>query len=98
MNCFRASCLVVCLVFPFAARAQDHGHSYPPQDAATHDKFYATWYMPDNPVQALAAVQAQKNWWTSYYSCIRAIGTAHGPLSPRGLISIVAEHKDAKGG
>ncbi len=52
MNCFRASCLVVCLAFPFAAKAQDHGHNHPPQDAAIHEKFYSTWYMPDNPAKS----------------------------------------------
>jgi hypothetical protein len=30
-----------------SAQAQNHHH--PPQDAAVHEKFYSTWYMPDNP-------------------------------------------------
>ena len=29
-------------------QAQTH-HHHPPQDAAVHEKFYSTWYMPDNP-------------------------------------------------
>ncbi len=29
------------------ALAQEHHH--PPQDEALHEKFYSTWYMPDNP-------------------------------------------------
>ena len=24
-------------------------HRHPPQDEALHEKFYSTWYMPDNP-------------------------------------------------
>jgi hypothetical protein len=30
-----------------SAQAQHHGH--PPQDLAVHEKFYSTWYMPDDP-------------------------------------------------
>jgi hypothetical protein len=36
------------LAFPFGkALAQEHRH--PPQDEPLHEKFYSTWYMPDNP-------------------------------------------------
>jgi hypothetical protein len=28
-------------------RAQDHQH--PPQDVELHEKFYSTWFMPDQP-------------------------------------------------
>jgi hypothetical protein len=31
--------------------AQDHRH-HPPQDVALHEKFYSTWYMPDNPTKS----------------------------------------------
>ena len=24
-------------------------HSHPPQDEEAHERFYSTWYMPDNP-------------------------------------------------
>ena len=30
-----------------SAAAQEHGH--PAQDEAVHEKFYSTWYMPDDP-------------------------------------------------
>jgi hypothetical protein len=29
--------------------ASAQGHNHPPQDADLHEKFYSTWYMPDNP-------------------------------------------------
>jgi hypothetical protein len=32
-----------------AAAQQRHEHRHPPQDAQLHEKFYSTWYMPDNP-------------------------------------------------
>jgi hypothetical protein len=32
-------------VSPAAAQ----GHNHPPQDAELHERFYSTWYMPDNP-------------------------------------------------
>jgi hypothetical protein len=35
------------LVSVQTAQAQHHGH--PPRDLAVHEKFYSTWYMPDNP-------------------------------------------------
>jgi hypothetical protein len=69
MNCFRASCLVVCLACPLAAKAQDHGHTHPPQDAAVHEKFYSTWYMPDNPTKSCCNKQ------DCYPTEIKYIGT-----------------------
>ena len=27
-------------------------HRHPPQDEALHEKFYSTWYMPDNPTKS----------------------------------------------
>jgi len=27
-------------------------HRHPPQDEALHEKFYSTWYMPDNPARS----------------------------------------------
>jgi hypothetical protein len=36
------------LAFPLRkALAQEHRH--PPQDQPLHERFYSTWYMPDNP-------------------------------------------------
>jgi hypothetical protein len=34
------------------ARADDAGHFHPPQDASLHEKFYSTWYMPDEPAKS----------------------------------------------
>jgi hypothetical protein len=33
------------------ANAQEHRH-HPPQDMALHEKFYSTWYMPDQPTKS----------------------------------------------
>jgi hypothetical protein len=38
---------VAAMISVQTARAQHHGH--PPQDLAVHEKFYSTWYMPDDP-------------------------------------------------
>jgi hypothetical protein len=35
--------VIVFVVSPAAAQ-----HRHPPQDEALHEKFYSTWYMPDN--------------------------------------------------
>jgi hypothetical protein len=35
------------LGLPLPANAQEHHH--PPQDVQLHEKFYSTWYMPDQP-------------------------------------------------
>src|SRR5262245_64965672 len=40
--CLAAAALVF-LASPAAAQ-----HQHPPQDQALHEKFYSTWYMPDN--------------------------------------------------
>jgi hypothetical protein len=36
------------LLLPCNAIAQEHRH-HPPQDMALHEKFYSTWFMPDQP-------------------------------------------------
>jgi hypothetical protein len=42
----------IIFLFPLAlavpADAQEH-RSHPPADMALHEKFYSTWYMPDQP-------------------------------------------------
>jgi hypothetical protein len=42
--------LVVGLVLVASTAAAQHRH--PPQDEALHEKFYSTWYMPDNPAMS----------------------------------------------
>jgi hypothetical protein len=44
------ACLTVGLVFVASTAAAQHRH--PPQDEALHEKFYSTWYMPDNPTSS----------------------------------------------
>jgi hypothetical protein len=39
---------VLALLLSPAAAEQHH----PPQDADLHEKFYSTWYMPDNPIRS----------------------------------------------
>lgn len=34
------------------ALGQDGSHQHPPQDEPLHEKFYSTWYMPDNPARS----------------------------------------------
>lgn len=40
--------LLLALCLP--ANAQEHNH--PPQDVPLHEKFYSTWYMPDEPTKS----------------------------------------------
>jgi hypothetical protein len=64
---------VIAIAIGFTAAAQDHHH--PPQDAAIHDRFYATWMMPDNPSRSCCnkmdcyspAAVAHRNgfWWAT---------------------------------
>jgi hypothetical protein len=35
---------------PLKVHAQEHHH--PPQDVQLHEKFYSTWYMPDQPTKS----------------------------------------------
>src|SRR5256885_15133467 len=43
----RLACAGAAILFmPSAAVAQ---HRHPPQDEALHEKFYSSWYMPDDP-------------------------------------------------
>lgn len=43
----KALLILVALMFPTATFAQTHNH--PVQDVPLHEKFYSTWYMPDEP-------------------------------------------------
>src|SRR5438128_10204 len=54
----------------FVAVAQDHHH--PPQDEPIDEKFYSTWFMPDNPSRSCCnkadcyptiARFKDKQWW-----------------------------------
>jgi hypothetical protein len=38
--------------FILAASTATAQHRHPPQDQALHEKFYSTWYMPDNPARS----------------------------------------------
>jgi hypothetical protein len=38
---------ILAALFIGNVKAQEHHH--PPQDQATHEKFYSTWMMPDAP-------------------------------------------------
>src|SRR5262245_10851636 len=46
----RYACLAAGLVLVGSTAAAQHHH--PPQDEALHEKFYSTWYMPDNPARS----------------------------------------------
>ena len=50
MSVSRYVLALVLLLAPTQAYTQDHHH--PPQDVALHEKFYMTWYMPDNPTKS----------------------------------------------
>jgi hypothetical protein len=40
--------LAIGIAFLVSTAAAQHRH-HPPEDEALHEKFYSTWYMPDNP-------------------------------------------------
>jgi hypothetical protein len=46
----KLTCLAVGLALFVSSAAAQHRH--PPQDEALHEKFYSTWYMPDNPARS----------------------------------------------
>src|SRR4051795_6195216 len=50
MRVFYTLCFVGALCLPLPANAQEHHH--PPQDVQLHEKFYSTWYMPDQPTKS----------------------------------------------
>ena len=50
MRIFYALCFVGVLGLPLTVHAQEHHH--PPQDVQLHEKFYSTWYMPDQPTKS----------------------------------------------
>jgi hypothetical protein len=53
VSLYRAFFFFACLSVSLPAKAQDHSHhNHPPQDVALHEKFYSTWYMPDNPAKS----------------------------------------------
>jgi hypothetical protein len=56
------------LGFTFAVKAQEHHH--PPQDVQLHEKFYSTWYMPDNPSKSCCNKQ------DCYPTEIKYVGTS----------------------
>ena len=46
----RRAYLTIAFVLVVSTAAAQHRH--PPEDVALHEKFYSTWYMPDNPVRS----------------------------------------------
>jgi hypothetical protein len=50
MRIIYALCFVGALGLPLTAHAQEHHH--PPQDVQLHEKFYSTWYRPDQPTKS----------------------------------------------
>jgi hypothetical protein len=46
----KLACYATGLVFVVSTAAAQHHH--PPQDELLHEKFYSTWYMPDDPVKS----------------------------------------------
>ena len=44
---FAMVAVLALLLSPAAAQ-----HHHPPQDADLHERFYSTWYMPDNPIRS----------------------------------------------
>jgi hypothetical protein len=49
MHC-RLACFTL-IVSALAANAQEH-RAHPATDMALHEKFYSTWYMPDQPTRS----------------------------------------------
>lgn len=43
--------LLVLPSFASIAQAQEHRH-HPPEDMPIHERFYSTWYMPDQPTKS----------------------------------------------
>jgi hypothetical protein len=43
--------LLVLPSFASTAQAQEHRH-HPPEDMPIHERFYSTWYMPDQPTKS----------------------------------------------
>jgi hypothetical protein len=50
MSFLRVLLLIAFFGATFAARAQEHHH--PAADVPLHEKFYSTWYMPDQPLKS----------------------------------------------
>jgi hypothetical protein len=46
----RHTLVVAALALLLSPAAAQHHH--PPQDAQLHERFYSTWYMPDNPARS----------------------------------------------
>jgi hypothetical protein len=44
------ACVAAVIMLAVSPAAAQHRH--PPQDEALHEKFYSTWYMPDNPAKS----------------------------------------------
>src|SRR3954466_1515301 len=49
-KCMRLQYGAAAILFIASSAVAQHRH--PPQDVALHEKFYSTWYMPDNPTKS----------------------------------------------
>ena len=67
MRVFYTLCFVGLLGLPLPTHAQEHHH--PPQDVQLHEKFYSTWYMPDQPTKSCCNKQ------DCYPTEIKRVGT-----------------------
>ena len=58
------------VALPLSPAAAQHHHHHPSQDADLHEKFYNTWYMPDNPSRSCC------NKADCYPTEIKMVGTS----------------------
>jgi hypothetical protein len=81
---FAVAAVLGLLVSP--AAAQHHNH--PPQDTDLHEKFYSTWYMPDNPIRSCC------NKADCYPTEIKMVGTSiYARRREDGKYILVPAHK-----
>ena len=84
MRIFAVAAVLGLLVSP--AAAQHHNH--PPQDTDLHEKFYSTWYMPDNPIRSCC------NRADCYPTEIKMVGTSiYAKRREDGKYILVPAHK-----
>ena len=50
LNRVRLACLMAAILCTASSATGQHFH--PPQDEPLHERFYSTWYMPDDPAKS----------------------------------------------